>query len=334
MSEIYTLYTRSNFDGLVCAALLKEIGMIDEIKFVHPKDVQDGKIQLPENTITASLPYCNGVYIAFDHHSSESKRIKDVKDNYIIEPAAPSSARVIYEYFGGADRFSASLHDLMDAVDKADCTNFTEEDIVNPKDWVLLNYLMDARTGLGRFRNFRISNLELMYKLVDLFLEKSMQILKLDGKLCFLLPSGPLLYNSHSLEFRTQFFTNYNVTQIIDLVYFRRILFEATVTTLALFVENAKPKDEAPIKHIVPKRTKVSKDKIFFEIDHYDFHAVPRSKVLADLSVWKSNILGGYLVYNIANKIANSFNIKIKDIPDLKIFGSISSKLKNEYVTQ
>ena len=164
-----------------------------------------------------------------------------------------------------------------------------------------------------------------------LFLEKSMQILKPDGKLCFLLPSGPLLYNSHSLEFRTQFFTNYNVTQIIDLVYFRRILFEATVTTLALFVENAKPKDEAPIKHIVPKRTKVSKDKIFFEIDHYDFHAVPRSKVLADLSVWKSNILGGYLVYNIANKIANSFNIKIKDIPELKIFGSISGKLKNEY---
>ena len=173
MSEIYTLYTRSNFDGLVCAAVLKEIGLIDEIKFVHPKDVQDGKIQLPENTITASLPYCSGVYIAFDHHSSESKRIKEVKDNYIIEPAAPSSARVIYEYFGGADRFSASLHDLMDAVDKADCTNFTEEDIVNPKDWVLLNYLMDARTGLGRFRNFRISNLELMYKLVDLFLEKS-----------------------------------------------------------------------------------------------------------------------------------------------------------------
>ena len=173
MSEIYTLYTRSNFDGIVCAALLKEIGLADEIKFVHPKDMQDGKVQLPNNTITASLPYCNGVYMAFDHHSSESKRIQDVKENYVIEPAAPSSARVIYEYFGGSDRFSETLQALMDSVDRADCTNFTEEDILNPKGWVLLNYLMDARTGLGRFRNFKISNMDLMYKLIDLLSEKS-----------------------------------------------------------------------------------------------------------------------------------------------------------------
>ena len=101
MSETYTLYTRSNFDGLVCAALLKEIGLIDDVKFVHPKDVQDGKIQLGETDITASLPYCSGVYMAFDHHSSEAVRTKEIKENYIIEPAAPSSARIIYEYFGG-----------------------------------------------------------------------------------------------------------------------------------------------------------------------------------------------------------------------------------------
>jgi len=168
MSESYTLYTRSNFDGLVCAALLKEIGLIEEVMFVHPKDVQDGKIQLSQNDITASLPYTDGVYMAFDHHSSETIRTKDVKDNYIIEPTAPSSARIVYEYFGGEDRFSSNLHDLMNAVDKADCTNFTQEDILNPQGWVLLNYLMDPRTGLGRFRNFRISNYALMLKLVDM----------------------------------------------------------------------------------------------------------------------------------------------------------------------
>ena len=173
MSEIYTLYTRSNFDGLVCAALLKEIGLIDDVKFVHPKDVQDGKIQLTEHDITASLPYSSGVYIAFDHHSSETVRTKDVKENYIIEPAAPSSARIIYEYFGGENRFSSTLHDLMDAVDKADCTNFSEEDVLNPQGWVLLNYLMDPRTGLGRFKNFNISNYNLMLKLVDLCAKKS-----------------------------------------------------------------------------------------------------------------------------------------------------------------
>ena len=157
MGESYTLYTRSNFDGLVCSALLKELGLIDNVKFVHPKDVQDGKIQLTENDITASLPYCEGVYMAFDHHSSEMVRTTNVKDNYIIEPTAPSSARIIFEYFGGEERFSSSLHDLMDAVDRADCSSFTQEDILNPKDWVLLNYLMDPRTGLGRFRNFNIS---------------------------------------------------------------------------------------------------------------------------------------------------------------------------------
>ncbi len=173
MSETYTLYTRSNFDGLVCAALLKEIGLIDDVKFVHPKDVQDGKISLTNRDITASLPYVDGVYMAFDHHSSESIRTKDVKQNYIIEPAAPSSARIIYEYFGGEDRFSSTLYDLMEAVDRADCTSFSEDDVLNPKGWVLLNYLMDPRTGLGRFRNFNISNYNLMLKLVDLCANKS-----------------------------------------------------------------------------------------------------------------------------------------------------------------
>ncbi len=173
MSETYTLYTRSNFDGLVCAALLKEIGIIDDVKFVHPKDVQDGKIQLTANDITASLPYSSGVYMAFDHHSSESIRTKEYKDNYIIEPAAPSSARIIYEYFGGEDRFSSNLHDLLEAVDRADCTSFNEEDVLHPQGWVMLNYLMDPRTGLGRFRHFNISNYNLMLKLVDLCSQKS-----------------------------------------------------------------------------------------------------------------------------------------------------------------
>ena len=200
MSETYTLYTRSNFDGLVCAALLKEIGLIDEVKFVHPKDVQDGKIQLGENDITASLPYCSGVYMAFDHHSSEAVRTKDVKENYIIEPAAPSSARIIYEYFGGQDRFSSSLHDLMDTVDKADCTNFSEEDVLNPEGWVFLNYLMDPRTGLGRFRNFNISNYNLMLKLVDLCPKKSITEIMEDPDV----RERVVLYNEEQEKFKEQ----------------------------------------------------------------------------------------------------------------------------------
>ena len=200
MSETYTLYTRSNFDGLVCAALLKEIGLIDDVKFVHPKDVQDGKIQLGETDITASLPYCSGVYMAFDHHSSEAVRTKEVKENYIIEPAAPSSARIIYEYFGGEDRFSSNLHDLMDAVDKADCTNFSENDVLNPQGWVFLNYLMDPRTGLGRFRNFTISNYNLMLKLVDLCPKKSITEIMEDPDV----RERIALYNEEKEKFKEQ----------------------------------------------------------------------------------------------------------------------------------
>ncbi|MBQ3642597.1 exopolyphosphatase [bacterium] len=174
MSKSYTLYTRSNFDGIVCASLLKELGLIDDVVFVHPKDIQDGKIKMTDEDITASLPYTEGVYMAFDHHSSEMVRNKVVPDNYIIEPAAPSSSRIIYEYFGGKSKFSDNLNNLMELVDNADCNILTSEDIINPQGWVLLNYLMDPRTGLGRFNYFRISNYHLMLKLVDLFIDKTM----------------------------------------------------------------------------------------------------------------------------------------------------------------
>lgn len=168
MNSDYTLYTRSNFDGIICAALLKEIGMVKEVKFVHPKDVQDGKIALTAHDITASLPYNPDVYMAFDNHTSEYIRTKTVKDNYIIELASPSCARIIYEYYGGENKFSSNLNNIVSAVDRSDCVSFSIEDILNPTGWVLLNFLMDPRTGLGRFKNFTISNYNLMLKLVDL----------------------------------------------------------------------------------------------------------------------------------------------------------------------
>ncbi len=173
MSEIYTLYTRSNFDGIISAALLKEIGLINEVKFVHPKDVQDGKIPLDKYSITASLPYNPGVYMAFDHHSSEFIRTKNIYDNYIIEIGAPSCSRIIFEYFGGENKFSSNLNNLIDAVDKADCVNFSQQDIINPSGWIMLNFITDPRTGLGRFKNFTISNYNLMLKLVDLCSQKN-----------------------------------------------------------------------------------------------------------------------------------------------------------------
>jgi nanoRNase/pAp phosphatase (c-di-AMP/oligoRNAs hydrolase) len=166
MQKQFRLVTRSDMDGLVCAVLLKEINLVDDILFVHPKDMQDGKIVITENDITTNLPYVDGVHIAFDHHFSETLR-KEKKDNHIIIPTAPSAARVVYDYYGGSEKFPDKFLTMMDAVDKADAAQFSKEDILNPTGWDLLSFLMDARTGLGRFREFKISNYQLMMDLID-----------------------------------------------------------------------------------------------------------------------------------------------------------------------
>ena len=165
-SENFRLVTRSDFDGLVCAVLLKEVGIIDDIKFVHPKDMQDGIIDITDNDITTNLPYVEGVHIAFDHHLSETVR-NGKKDNHIIDPDAPSAARVVYDYYGGDDRFPAGWQEMMEAVDQGDAAQFSKDEVLNPEGWPLLNFLMDARTGLGRFHDFRISNYQLMMDLID-----------------------------------------------------------------------------------------------------------------------------------------------------------------------
>lgn len=166
-SEKYRLVTRSDFDGLVCAFLLKQLELINEIKFVHPKDMQDGKIEVSTQDITTNVPYVKGVGLAFDHHNSETIRNQEVKDeNYILDPNAPSTARVVYNYYGAEEAFPFVSNEMMAAVDKSDSAQFTIEEVLYPQDWVLLSFLMDARTGLGRFKDFRISNYELMMQLI------------------------------------------------------------------------------------------------------------------------------------------------------------------------
>ena len=166
-SKKFRLITRSDMDGLVCGVLLKELGLIDDIMFAHPKDMQDGLIEVGPDDITTNLPYVEGVYLAFDHHASEIERIGGKKDNHVIDDNAPSAARVVYDYFGGKDKFTNITDNMMIAVDKADSAHFTKEDILNPQGWELLSFIMDARTGLGRFRNFNISNYQLMMELID-----------------------------------------------------------------------------------------------------------------------------------------------------------------------
>ena len=202
----YRLVTRSDFDGLVCAMILKELGILADIKFVHPKDVQDGLIELNDRDILTNLPYDPRAGVVFDHHNSEISRnvktLNETKANYIINPDAPSAARVVYEYFAkdNQDKLKRITTELMIEVDKADSANYAKEEIINPSKWTLLNFIMDSRTGLGRFHDFRISNYNLMMELIDYCLTHSIdEIMELED-----VKERLTLYNEQQEKFKEQ----------------------------------------------------------------------------------------------------------------------------------
>ena len=159
------LVTRSDFDGLACGALLLEAGVIDHWMFAHPKDLQDGLIEINENDCLANVPFVPGCGLWFDHHSREMERL-ELEGKYKGESRiTPSCARIIYEYYGGKEKFP-NFDEMMEAVDKVDSGNLTIDEIMNPKGWILVGFLMDPRTGLGRWRQFTVSNYQLMEKLM------------------------------------------------------------------------------------------------------------------------------------------------------------------------
>jgi len=168
------LLTRSDFDGLACGAILLYLGIIDEWEFVHPKDVQDGLIKATDNDILANIPYVPGCKLWFDHHSSETERLGNTAYFEGVSRMAPSCARVVYEYYGG-DQKLGHFAEMVRYVDKVDSANLTPEEIANPTGWILLGFIMDPRTGLGRLRNFTISNYELMKKLALACASKSIE---------------------------------------------------------------------------------------------------------------------------------------------------------------
>lgn len=160
------LLTRSDFDGLACAVFLKEAGVIDHYKFVHPKDLQDGLIEVNDQDCLANVPFVEGCGLWFDHHSSEEER-NAYQGKYVGESRqSPSAAHIVYDYYGGKERFP-HFDELLEAVDKVDSANLTKEDILNPNEWILLGFIMDPRTGLGRFHDFTVSNYQLMEELID-----------------------------------------------------------------------------------------------------------------------------------------------------------------------
>lgn len=160
------LVTRSDFDGLICGMLLKEAGIIDSWTFVHPKDLQDGLFMPNENDVLANVPYVPGCGMWFDHHTSEDDRLGWTQDVKGESRLAPSAARIIYEYYGGDSRFPL-YKDMIEAVDRVDSGQLTLDEIKNPTGWILIGFISDPRTGLGRFRDFTISNYQLMGDLIN-----------------------------------------------------------------------------------------------------------------------------------------------------------------------
>lgn len=160
------LVTCSDFDGLVCGALLKEAGIINQWKFAYPKDIQDGLVDVAEDDCLANVPYADGCGLWFDYHCNEYER-NQLSGKYKGESrVTPSCARIIYEYYGGEERFP-QFGELMEAVDKVNAGNLTADEILNPKGWILIGFLLDAKTGLFRWRDFTISNYQLVEKLMD-----------------------------------------------------------------------------------------------------------------------------------------------------------------------
>ncbi len=162
------LLTRSDFDGLVSGVLLVEKGVVDNYKFVPPKDVQDGLVEVTENDVLANIPYVPGCGLWFDHHASEEERLELKKLDFEGDcRPAQSAAQVIWDYYGGEKTFGKHFLPLLEAVNKSDSGDLMSFEILNPEGFILLSFIMDPRTGLGRYRNFRISNYQLMEDMIQ-----------------------------------------------------------------------------------------------------------------------------------------------------------------------
>lgn len=177
------LVTRSDFDGLACGTILCKKGIVDDFLFIHPKNIQAGEIEITSEDVLTNVPFDERAGMWFDHHSSEISRV-DVKDRFVgaCDATALSCARLVYNYYGGKERYP-ELSEMIDYVDKVDSAHLTMEEVLNPDGWVLIGFLSDPRTGLGRWHSFEISNRELMKLLMQ--------------KLCINGSAEEVLANSH-----------------------------------------------------------------------------------------------------------------------------------------
>lgn len=150
------IVTRGDFDGLASSVLVSLCEEVREIRFIHPKDAQDGRVEADEEDIVINLPYIPGCGLWFDHHVSEEGKSDSLGDFKGRFEMAPSCARVIYNYY--KDKFPQKLEafqDLLEATDRLDAAQLTMDDVTKPDGWILLGLTLDPRSGLGpEFRKY------------------------------------------------------------------------------------------------------------------------------------------------------------------------------------
>lgn len=164
----YRLVTRNDMNGLASAALLYYLNVIDNVAFAHPRDIESGKFKLTERDITANLPYFTSVHLAFQHRINQPGQLEIQHTNLVINSDVDSTARVIYDYYGGREKFPSLLQTVVAAADKSNSAMYTIEDVLQPKEWDLLSFTLDPQTGLGRFKDFKMSTDELVKGLAKL----------------------------------------------------------------------------------------------------------------------------------------------------------------------
>ena len=215
------LLTRSDFDGLICAVLLKDMGLIENRKFVHPKDIQEGIIEVTKNDILVNVPYTEGCGMWFDNHIREDDRNPSEKKSFkgALSPEK-SCARVIYNYYGGDNGALRRFGEIISYADKCNTADFSIDDIVSPKDWIMLSFIMDSRTGFGKHKSFRTANYKLMDDLIEYLQNMSIdEIMKLED-----IQERVSLYKSHEREYFNMIVNNSRVIEDILITDLRNIV--------------------------------------------------------------------------------------------------------------
>ena len=130
LEEHVRIVTRPDFDGIVCATLIRASEPIDQpIKWAAPNDMQKGRVAITGDDIIANLPFHANCAMWFDHHYT-NRIDQPFKGLYRI---APSAAGLVHEYY--RDRLTRDYSELITATDKIDSADLNLDEILNPENY-------------------------------------------------------------------------------------------------------------------------------------------------------------------------------------------------------